>query len=243
MLQPEFGKRLKRLRTARGLSQSALGGEEISAGYMSRLESGNRSPTPRVTQILADRLGVPLVELVHENSPGLTTLLAEYQSAENSRPEESEQIGRILSGSVDVDPTVKWQALWTLVKSDSNPDLAHLADLVKVAEQLGAPTLLCRSEALYSRWLRVRGRYVEARDHARRGLAASAGGQVADRASALQSLIAAEADQGHLAEARQHADELLQVVEGERGPALTEALWANATVHVLEGDNLSLIHI
>ncbi|MDU8990892.1 helix-turn-helix transcriptional regulator [Streptomyces mirabilis] len=42
--QPAFGHRLKKLRTAQGLSQTALAGEGMSTGYLSRLESGRASP-------------------------------------------------------------------------------------------------------------------------------------------------------------------------------------------------------
>ncbi|MET8228406.1 helix-turn-helix transcriptional regulator, partial [Streptomyces sp. NPDC005301] len=43
--QPAFGRRLRGLRVARGLSQTALVGEGMSTGYLSRLESGARQPT------------------------------------------------------------------------------------------------------------------------------------------------------------------------------------------------------
>src|SRR5581483_7507927 len=57
--QSDFGKQLKRLCTERGLSQAALAGDFLSTGYLSRLESGARPPTPRVVAVLAERLGVP----------------------------------------------------------------------------------------------------------------------------------------------------------------------------------------
>lgn len=242
LLQPAFGRRLKRLRTERGLSQSALGGVDISAGYLSRLESGARTPTPRVTHLLAERLGVRLAELVGAETPDLATVLAEFHSAARPGPEQPGQIGRAMFEDLDADPAVRWQALWALVEReaagpDANPDLATLGELVEMAEKLDSPTLLCRSEALYSRWLRVHGHYAEASYHARRGLAAAERvTSAADQAQALQSLIAAEGDQGHLPEAHRLADRLLDVVAGEGGAILTEALWSNATVRVLEGN-------
>lgn len=44
--QSEFGPRLRALREKRGLSQAALAKGGISTGYLSRLESGARRPTP-----------------------------------------------------------------------------------------------------------------------------------------------------------------------------------------------------
>lgn len=55
-----FGGRLRRLRSERGLLQSDLAGDGVSASYVSLLESGRRQPTPPVAAALANRLGVPL---------------------------------------------------------------------------------------------------------------------------------------------------------------------------------------
>ncbi|MGN5376796.1 helix-turn-helix domain-containing protein [Streptomyces lasalocidi] len=54
--QPAFGRRLRKLRQARGLSQTALAGDGMSTGYLSRLESGARQPTERAVAYLAVRL-------------------------------------------------------------------------------------------------------------------------------------------------------------------------------------------
>ncbi|MCZ0997915.1 helix-turn-helix transcriptional regulator [Streptomyces mirabilis] len=60
--QPAFGHRLKKLRTAQGLSQTALAGEGMSTGYLSRLESGARQPTDRAVGYLAGRLGLDVAD-------------------------------------------------------------------------------------------------------------------------------------------------------------------------------------
>jgi tetratricopeptide (TPR) repeat protein len=54
---------LKALREARGLSLRALGGDDISAGYLSRVEAGQRVPSQQVLRILAPRLGVSVAKL------------------------------------------------------------------------------------------------------------------------------------------------------------------------------------
>jgi transcriptional regulator with XRE-family HTH domain len=58
-----IGARVRELRKARGLSQQALAGSGISAGYVSLIESGKRIPSPKVASILADRLGVEVDQL------------------------------------------------------------------------------------------------------------------------------------------------------------------------------------
>jgi tetratricopeptide (TPR) repeat protein len=52
------GRRLRRLRRQRGLSQRALSGQGISAAYISRIEQDERRPSVRVLRVLAAKLGV-----------------------------------------------------------------------------------------------------------------------------------------------------------------------------------------
>ncbi len=58
-----FGARLRRARTAAGLSQTALAGDDLSPSYVSHLESDRREPTPAVVVRLAARLGVSPADL------------------------------------------------------------------------------------------------------------------------------------------------------------------------------------
>lgn len=57
-LSTAVGTRLREARRARGMTQADLAGSDYSAGYISRIESGDRSPGRRVIGILADRLEV-----------------------------------------------------------------------------------------------------------------------------------------------------------------------------------------
>ncbi|MEU4690754.1 helix-turn-helix transcriptional regulator [Actinoplanes sp. NPDC023714] len=54
-----FGKRLRRLRVARGLRQRDLAGDNISASYISFLEADRREPSSRVVREISERLGCP----------------------------------------------------------------------------------------------------------------------------------------------------------------------------------------
>jgi transcriptional regulator with XRE-family HTH domain len=60
----DLGRRLRATRVARGLTQEAVAGKEISGAYVSRIEAGQRRPEPRVAQLLAERLGTTLDYLV-----------------------------------------------------------------------------------------------------------------------------------------------------------------------------------
>jgi len=53
-----IGARLRRLRLARGLSQRQLASHGVSYAYISRIESGQRTPSVRAIRLLARRLGV-----------------------------------------------------------------------------------------------------------------------------------------------------------------------------------------
>jgi transcriptional regulator with XRE-family HTH domain len=60
----ELGARIKAARLAAGLTQTQLGAPEATVSYVSRIESGRRRPDPRVLDAFADRLGVPVAELL-----------------------------------------------------------------------------------------------------------------------------------------------------------------------------------
>jgi transcriptional regulator with XRE-family HTH domain len=60
-----MGKRLKKLREAREMSQAALATKaKISRGYLIRLEAGRQDPTLGMLERLAKALGVPVTELL-----------------------------------------------------------------------------------------------------------------------------------------------------------------------------------
>ncbi|WP_371658259.1 helix-turn-helix domain-containing protein [Streptomyces sp. NBC_00280] len=66
--QPEFGRRMRELRRRAGMSQAELAGPELSASYVSLLESGRRVPSPEVVTALAERLGVTPRSLLGEGT-------------------------------------------------------------------------------------------------------------------------------------------------------------------------------
>ena len=64
----EFGTRLRELREKAGLTQSDLAEGIAASSYISLLEAGKRSPKPELVGRLADRLSVPLEELILDQS-------------------------------------------------------------------------------------------------------------------------------------------------------------------------------
>jgi transcriptional regulator with XRE-family HTH domain len=57
-MDESIGARVRRLRLARGLSQRQLAASSVSAAYISRIESGQRTPSVPAIRVLARRLGV-----------------------------------------------------------------------------------------------------------------------------------------------------------------------------------------
>jgi len=53
-----IGARVRRLRLSRGLSQRQLASSGLSPAYISRIESGQRTPSVRAIRVLAHRLDV-----------------------------------------------------------------------------------------------------------------------------------------------------------------------------------------
>jgi len=95
----ELGQRLRAFRLAKGLTQSDLAGQNVSTGYVSRIESGQRRPNGKVLVVLAARVGVGVEQLLggvapHEfNEIRLTLDFAEL-SLESGEPLEAEAQAR-----------------------------------------------------------------------------------------------------------------------------------------------------
>lgn len=65
------GRRVRRIRTERGISQEALAGAlGVHRTYLGGVERGERNLTLRSVERLADRLGVPARELLDDAPEG-----------------------------------------------------------------------------------------------------------------------------------------------------------------------------
>ncbi|MBT2677297.1 helix-turn-helix domain-containing protein [Streptomyces sp. SD31] len=240
--QPAFGRRLRELRTERGLSQAAVAGDDMSTGYLSRLESGARQPTARVIAYLAERLRVDPSEFDEPSVGSVAEALALATSADGD--EALQKLAAALELSPAVDPTLRWQALWLLAaaaaRRGARQEEADLLDeLVHTSEELMLPELQCRARAQLARCLRTLGeipRALKAGQEACR-LAYDHKLSVQDTGAALLTLVSVEAEAGRLSDARAHADDLVELVPEHAGTLRAEALWAAATVHFRQGDS------
>ncbi|MFF5157802.1 helix-turn-helix domain-containing protein [Streptomyces sp. NPDC000348] len=243
--QPHFGRRLKRLRLARGLSQAGLVGEGMSTGYLSRLESGDRRPTERAVSYLAHRLGVdPSALTGPSDGRSLTGVLAAVASAPPGT-DDTAVLSRAVEEDAGEDPAARWQALWLLSRAagrdgDYELERTRLRELIELSDLLEAPELRVRSRVRYARCTRALGDMRTAEPAAVEALSVARAAElgVSDTLAALMVLISIETELGRLETAGRHVAEL----ERDLLPLATaaqaaEALWTAAVVSTRQGDD------
>ncbi|MET9603364.1 helix-turn-helix domain-containing protein, partial [Streptomyces sp. NPDC006459] len=239
--QPAFGHRLKKLRLAQGLSQTALAGEGMSTGYLSRLESGARQPTDRAVGYLADRLGLQSSDFEEPATGSLAHALTLASST--GSPDAVVALRRALAAEAHESPVLRWQALWLLaraarVQGDHTTERDCLTHLVALGDEVGVSELRVRGLTRLARCLRSIGEITPAVDAAvqahRIALHEDLG--VEDRAAALLALVSVQAEAGRTGEARVHADELTALVRGRSDALFAEAMWTAAAVRMRQGD-------
>ena len=243
--QPHFGRRLRRLRLERGLSQAGLVGDGMSTGYLSRLESGERPPTQRATAYLAARLGVEVCELTAPPPPrSLTRELAVALSAPSGTSDVA-ALSRAVDEDPGDDPAARWQALWLLSRTAGRlgeyvQQQARLLQLLELSELLKVPELRVRSQVAYAGCARSLGdmHTAEAAAVQAWSLARSEDLPVSDTVAALTMLVSIEAEQGRLDAAARHVDELERDLLPAAAPTqAAEGWWTIATVSNCKGDH------
>ncbi|MFJ2771410.1 helix-turn-helix domain-containing protein [Streptomyces sp. NPDC087300] len=239
--QPVFGRRLRELRTERGLTLAALAGEGMSAGYLSRLESGARRPTERAVAHLAAQLGISAAELTQST---VTTLARALTLATGlGRDEAGAALSEALKASGGEDPLLRWQALrqvaaWHGRRAEHAEQRARLDELVALSTTIALPELRARALAELSRCLRDTGETAPAVDTAARAhrLARSERLPAHVRVQALLALVWSLLAAGRDADAAGYAGELLTTAEDATGAPRAQALWAVATTRLRRDD-------
>ncbi|MCX4970622.1 helix-turn-helix domain-containing protein [Streptomyces sp. NBC_00654] len=239
--QPSFGRRLRQLRTERGLSQAVVAGDGMSTGYLSRLESGARQPTERAVAHLAGQLGISAAEFEESRATSLAQILSLATSLESD--ETSELLAEALESSHGQEPMLRWQALWLLGQwkrrhGDQEAERAYLDQLVVLSEEIGLAELRSRALTQFARCLRVSGEITPAVDAAATAyrLARDNSLSTQDVAATLLVLVSVEAEAGRMPDARRHADELTALVEGRSDTLWAESLWTAGALKVREGE-------
>ncbi len=95
----ELGRRLRAARVGKGMTQTDLAGEDVSVGYVSRIESGHRRPNLQVLTDLCGRLGTPVEQILmglqtHELEQIRLALDFAELSLESGQPQAAEMQAR-----------------------------------------------------------------------------------------------------------------------------------------------------
>jgi transcriptional regulator with XRE-family HTH domain len=239
--QPVFGRRLRQLRTERGLTLAALAGEGMSTGYLSRLESGARQPTERAVAHLATQLGISPAELTQSTATSLAQSLTLATGL--GQDEAGQTLSEALKASEGEDPLLRWQALWQVAewrrqRQEYPEQRACLDELTELSTQIGLPELRARVLAELSRCMRNTGEIAGAVDAATHAyeLAKSEALPARVQTATLLALVSALTEAGRLPDVARYTDELLTVTDKGSGPQWAQALWTVANIRVRQGD-------
>ncbi len=157
-----LGQRLRRARLARNLTQGEVAKNQFSVSYVSAVERGQIRPSLGALEKLAERLHVPLTDLLNDAHPdqAFSALPAERRDSGTDRWREEIE-ARLLESQRNV--------------SDGRPEA--LRDAVDALNRLANRQLTPRETAqvhLYlARAFAQQGRADDARDEAQKGLAAA----------------------------------------------------------------------
>ncbi|MFB9902636.1 helix-turn-helix domain-containing protein [Allokutzneria oryzae] len=222
-LPATFGDRLRALRVSRGLTQRDLAGEGLSSSYLSRLESGQRTPTPKVVEQLAARLGVPTESFAGLDS-GTRLSGGEFMVGAarvmdlllEARPDAALELLDSLRESVR-DPQDRWLCEYVAAacagKLGRTQDVADRLEAIEPMYRGLPPAAKVVTATLNAAALRNLGRFREAAELAQKALLEAEGlansGFAPDQAWLLR-LRASVALASSLAEARR-TDEALRV--------------------------------
>ncbi|GIG29601.1 hypothetical protein Cma02nite_22010 [Cellulomonas marina] len=172
-----LGRRVRHLRTARGMTLEDLGTAIGRApSQVSMLENGHREPKLSLLQTIAEALGVPLAELLRTEPPSRRAAL----EVELERAQRGPLLSSLGVPPVKIGRSVPSDALEALVALQ-----AHVKRLL--TQRAATPEEARRANAELRRQMRARdNHFPELEEHARRLLAAVGheGGPLSQRATA-----------------------------------------------------------
>ncbi|MET7829276.1 MULTISPECIES: helix-turn-helix domain-containing protein [Streptomyces] len=247
LTQPSFGRRLRQLRQQRGMTQAELSGPGLSTAYISRLESGDRPPTERAAEHLAQSLDVSVSAFEAAEPVSLVDILATITIA----PEDADAPGlrKVLQDALgqaasDGDPALRWQGHAHLARlfgeeGDWESERETLVTLNALSDELGHASLRLHSRHRLARCLRTLGKAELAREVVREGLElADRGRLTSPEVTRCRMLLASvTAELGDLAEAARQSAYVCENLPATTGPLAAEALWSGATIATRQGQH------
>ncbi|MFF5212633.1 helix-turn-helix domain-containing protein [Streptosporangium sp. NPDC000396] len=247
--QDLVGQRIKTVRRQRGLSQAQLAHPELSDSYVSLIESGKRTPTPAVLELLADKLDCSLTYLVNgvtaeqmqeiELNLSYARLAMENGEVVEGRTRYAELLA---DGGLAGLPQLRQDAEYGLaLATEACGDLDGAITLLSTLRQNESATMTPERHIAIavslSRCYREQGNLVQAVNVVEQILGGAVRPAWTDDLMKLGGqLLAAYVERGDLLRARQFSSELLAAAELLGTPqALTLAHWGAAIVAVESG--------
>ncbi|WP_213454325.1 helix-turn-helix domain-containing protein [Rhizomonospora bruguierae] len=256
--QPEFGRRLRGLRVARGLSQRDLAAGVVSPSYVSLLESGARVPTLEVALQIARALGVPLTNLVEQadvaagepsraSADRLVRELLARSAADHGdlaaaadrfdhAYREARDAGMVLAA---LQYGLALDEIFTL-KADYERRYRLGVELAGLATAIGAPELMIKVDTERASAARDTGRLAEALECACRALGAIEGTQFfhsAQHVRLLSVTVSVLCETGGSADVPRLIEEMLEVADQIDSPPLSgRAHWTASVAYARIGD-------
>lgn len=240
-----FGRRLRRLRAERGLQQGDLVGPRISISYISMLENGNREPTARVVEHLAEVLGVDPVELTGPTSAADLTEADRLALASAEFLLGNGDWARARAEFAAMERTFGTPATWGLARAQEalgeiEAALGSLERAVAGAEAAGDGSLVVRAQIARARCLSEQGEDVASLEAARAAVRAAADHGLEgtdDHVQAMSTLVGELYTVGQYADAEIVASDLIRLVDaGSSWKARGSAYWNAAGVAEARGD-------
>ncbi|MGW4423104.1 helix-turn-helix domain-containing protein [Streptosporangium sp. NPDC004631] len=247
--QDLVGQRIKTVRRQRGLSQAQLAHPELSDSYVSLIESGKRTPTPAVLELLAEKLGCSLTYLINgvtaeqmqeiELGLGYARLAMENGEVGEARTRYAELLAdNGLAGLPQLRQDAEYGlALATEACGDLDGAIDLLNGLRRNDSAAMTPERHVAVAVALSRCYRERGDLAQAVKVVEQILGGAVRPAWTDGLIRLGAqLLAAYVERGDLLRARQFSAELLAAAEALGMPqALTLAHWGAAIVAVESG--------
>jgi tetratricopeptide (TPR) repeat protein len=247
----DFGARLREARRRAGMSQSELAGDQMSASYVSLLESGRRHATPEILAVLAGRLGCTTDYLVEGHDPDAlerVRLCLSYVelALRNGEPADAlSQLDTLVAGH-ELEAEDRWRARRLRARA-----LEGLGRLEEALTELAGLREQAQRERRHEDYLRLTvdsvrcyqevGDIGYALDVGETALAAVRDWGLSGtdaHAELASSVLGAYYERGDLVRAQQMATEVLDVVEQTGSARARAAVYWNASLVAEHRDDL-----
>ena len=248
--QPTFGRRVRKLRLVRGLTQAQVAGDGMSTSYVSLVESGRRTPSAEIAEQIAERLNVSLADLATPDEDAQqrsrrVALVGRLVAARTATACGDHTSARAQLLAIISDATASrideaaWEARWELAEVHGHlGDEARrgevLRDLLEDPLTTDSVLLHTRVSVALSEVARRCGQLTDSMRWAEHAVAGAVTLEptAPERIMATLVLLSAYADSGAWEPARMVAAELLEIIDDiEENHLAGLACWAAGAVY------------